>query len=96
MRGWTIQIERRALTLTLAQLAACVFVVAVMGLVVPRATFEDFFWVVALTVAVYALIAVAHLAAASIKIAGVKGVASSSADPPRRSDCQQRQLGRSH
>ena len=93
MRGWTIQIDGRALTVALWQAGAYIVIIAVIGLMAPKATFDEFFWVAALTVVVLAVIAGFHLLGACIKITRITAAASS-ADQPERSRYQSRQLDR--
>jgi hypothetical protein len=93
MRRWTIQVDRRALSIALRQACAYIVIIAVIGLMTPKAAFDEFFWVAAITVAVLAAIVGFHFLGACIKIVLITAVASSAA-PPERSRYQSRQLGR--
>lgn len=92
MRGWTVQIDRKTLAAVLWQAAMCIGFVAFLGLMVPKATLDEFFWVAVITIAVFAVISGAHLLGACIKIVRITAGASSA--QPERSPYQSRQLDR--
>ncbi len=98
MRGWTVQINRKALALALWQPAALIAFVAVVGLFIPRAAFDEFLCIAGAIIGVFLVVCACQFIGAGAQVAvRTRGAASQAEDPPARSwQHQQRQLGSPH
>lgn len=96
MRGWTVQIDRRALAQALWQPAMCIAFVAAIGLFIPRAALDEFLWVGGIIVAVFLVIFACQFIGAGAQVAIRGRGVSQSADQPSHSAHQPPQLELPH